>query len=77
VSDKELQVHINFDEEAGVWYVAKSDIAGLRLESDNPFRLIERIAEAARELMELNAARYRPALGWKPVFDRALDFQPV
>ena len=74
-SKPELKVHIDFDEEAGVWFVAKSDITGLHLESDNPFRLIERIAEAANELMELNAARHRPAMGWRPIFDSPLGLQ--
>jgi len=72
---EELQVHIEFDEEAAVWFVAKSDIAGLRLESDNPFRLIERIGDAASELLELNASRGRPALSWKPIFDSPLELQ--
>ena len=75
----EYQVHIDFDEEAGVWFVAKSDIAGLRLEADNPFRLIERISDAASELIELNAdrdaAHQRPVMRWKPVFDTSLELQ--
>lgn len=73
----ELQVHIDFDEKAGVWYVAKSDIPGLRLEADNPFRLIERIGDVASELIELNAQRQsghdRSAMRWKPVFDSSLE----
>lgn len=77
VSEREYQVHIDFDDEAGVWFVAQSDIPGLRLEASDPIRLIERISDAASELIELNeqrkAAQHRPAMRWRPVFDRSLD----
>lgn len=77
----ELQIHIKFDEEAKRWYIARSDIPGLRLEADTASELIERIAAAAPELVELNSQREeaesRPALSWKPVFDSPLDLQPA
>lgn len=50
----ELKVHLACDDETGRWYVAESDIPGLRLEDENPLKLIERIEQAAPELIELN-----------------------
>jgi len=50
----ELKVHIDRDDETGRWYVANSDIPGLRLEADDPLALIARIELAAPELIELN-----------------------
>ena len=49
-----LHVHLAYDDEASVWYVAKSDIPGLSLEADSPTALVERIMQAAPELLELN-----------------------
>lgn len=49
-----LQVHIAHDSEAGVWYVAKSDIPGLSLEAPTATKLVDRIVIAAPELVELN-----------------------
>lgn len=75
----EFVIHIGYDHEARRWYVAKSDIPGLRLEADTPHELMARIADAAPELLELNAQRAeaetRPALSWKPVFDNSLELQ--
>ena len=51
----ELRVHLDYDDEAGVWYVAKSDIPGLSLEAATSSELLSRIVEAAPELIELNA----------------------
>ena len=50
----ELKVHLAQDEESGRWYVAESDIPGLWLEAETPAALIERIQQAAPELIELN-----------------------
>lgn len=50
----ELKVHLAQDEETGRWYIAESDIPGLWLEADDPMALIQRIQEAAPELIELN-----------------------
>jgi hypothetical protein len=50
----ELNVHLACDEETGRWYIAQSDIPGLRLEADDAFKLMDRIKEAAPELIELN-----------------------
>jgi hypothetical protein len=51
----ELRVHLDYDDEAKVWYVAKSDIPGLSLEAATPSELLSRIVEAAPELIELNS----------------------
>lgn len=51
----ELTVHFAYDQEAKVWYVAKSDIPGLALEAATPAELMNRVAEAAPELIQLNA----------------------
>ncbi|GHC82236.1 DUF1902 domain-containing protein [Novosphingobium pokkalii] len=83
----ELKVHIAEDEESGRWYVAESDIPGLRLEADDALTLIERLREAAPELIEMNKdeiiaahlgepeaepwATRRPSI--KPIFDTPLS----
>jgi hypothetical protein len=77
----ELNVHLAYDEEAKVWYVAESDIPGLSLEAANPQRLIERIEQCACELIELNQeeieARFAPkkerTVAVRPVFDSPLQ----
>lgn len=78
----ELNVHLAYDDEAEVWYVAESDIPGLSLEADNPQRLIERIEKCACELIQLNAEeiaqRYAPRkkmapVAVRPVFDSPLQ----
>ncbi|WP_164847354.1 DUF1902 domain-containing protein [Sphingobium algorifonticola] len=50
----ELTVHIACDDETNRWYVAESDIPGLWLEADDPWSLIERLKEAAPEMIALN-----------------------
>jgi hypothetical protein len=52
----ELNVHLACDTETGRWYVADSDIPGLWLEADDPLTLIERLKEAAPEMIALNEA---------------------
>lgn len=61
----ELQVHLAHDREAAVWYIAKSDIPGLSLEADTPAELLRRIAEAAPELIDLNAGLLAEFVGAK------------
>lgn len=78
--DIELKVHLAFDKEANVWYIAESDIPGLRLEADDPMELVKRIGESAAELIELNegevlrkqAKKDRPSVRFTPVFDNSL-----
>lgn len=50
----ELLVHLAFDDEAKVWFVAQSDIPGLSLEADTPHELMARIEGCAHEMVELN-----------------------
>lgn len=50
----ELKVHLARDDESGRWYVAESDIPGLWLEADSATALMDRIADAAPELIDLN-----------------------
>ncbi|RYF11832.1 MAG: DUF1902 domain-containing protein [Oxalobacteraceae bacterium] len=76
----ELKVHLAFDEEASVWYVAHSDIPGLHLEAETPDELVRRIAECAPEMIELNQDELirkhypsRDALRVRPVFDSAFS----
>jgi hypothetical protein len=77
----ELKVHLAYDDEAAVWYVAASDIPGLCLEADNPQHLIDRIQKCAIELVCLNMAeierkhakRDKPSVAVTPVFDSPLQ----
>jgi hypothetical protein len=77
----ELKVHLAYDDEADVWYVAASDIPGLRLEADNPQHLIDRIQQCAVELICLNEAEIldrqrgqeKPPVAVRPVFDSPLQ----
>jgi hypothetical protein len=78
----ELKVHLAYDDEADVWYVAASDIPGLSLEADNPQHLIDRIEKCALELICLNMAEIEqvhasqdaPSVAVRPVFDSPLQF---
>lgn len=78
--DIELKIHLAFDPEASVWYIAESDVPGLRLEADDPMELVRRISESVAELIELNegevlrkqATKKRPAVRFTPVFDSSL-----
>lgn len=63
----ELQVHLAFDEEANVWYVAKSDVPGLSLEADTPQELIQRVMDCAPEMIELNHGVMTEVVGARQV----------
>jgi hypothetical protein len=52
----ELKVHLAQDDETRLWYVAQSDVPGLRLEADSVHDLIRKVEEAAPELVDLNRA---------------------
>lgn len=77
----ELNVHLAFDEEADVWYVASSDIPGLSLEAENPQILIDRIQKCALQLVALNldelaekhVRQDKPSVAVRPVFDSPLQ----
>ncbi|MEA3063424.1 MAG: hypothetical protein QOJ94_3205 [Sphingomonadales bacterium] len=62
----ELKVHLAQDEETHLWYVAQSDVPGLRLEAKTVHELMRKVEEAAPELVDLNrseiAARHGEAL---------------
>ena len=62
----ELQVHLAFDEDAAVWYVAKTEIPGLSLEADTPLELLQRIVDSAPELIELNSGECAEVVGIRP-----------
>ena len=80
----ELKVHLARDEESGRWYIAHSDIPGLRVEADTAGELIRMVQDVAPDLIELNfdeilaneharhrtsARAARPNLAIRPVFD--------
>ena len=80
----ELEVHLARDEGTGRWYIASSDLPGLRLEADTAPDLIREIENVAPDLIELNydeiigvrpigaPAAIRPAFAIRPVIDTAL-----
>jgi hypothetical protein len=78
----ELKVHFAQDDETGVWYIADSDIPGLRVEADSADALMRKVTEVAPDLIELNVEEIlaaqgaegqygaeRPKLNIRPVFD--------
>lgn len=77
----ELQVHIARDEESGRWYVAESEVPGLRLEADTASHLIERVSLCAGEMIALNMAEIiktkrlgsTEGMTVRPVFDSPLE----
>lgn len=50
----EYQVKIEYDSEAEVWIATSDDITGLILESESLDKLMEKVLNAAPELIELN-----------------------
>jgi hypothetical protein len=82
----ELTVHLAQDAETGLWYVAETQVPGLRLEAESVHELIRKVADAAPELIELNreevAAKHdkrlsgpeasRPPVTIRPVIDTPL-----
>jgi hypothetical protein len=61
-----LAIHIARCDETGRWYVADSDVPGLRLEAEDAPSLIRRIELAAPEMLDLNAAEVETRFGIKP-----------
>ncbi len=47
-------VHIEWDEEAKVWYVQESDVPGLCIEAATIERMSERLSEIIPELLAAN-----------------------
>ncbi|WP_407528546.1 DUF1902 domain-containing protein [Methylobacterium oryzisoli] len=54
-------VRIAHDEEAGVWFVAHSDVPGLRAEAPTSDALIARIPAMVTDLLEENEPNLREA----------------
>lgn len=86
----ELKVHFAKDDETGRWYIADSDIPGLRVEADSADELIRKVEDVAPDLIELNVeeilaavrARTRPIparkKAHKPATSRpAVSIRPV
>lgn len=51
-------IHLNWDDEAGVWVATSDDIPGLVLESGSFDALLERVRFAVPELLELNSSQH-------------------
>ncbi len=82
----ELKVHLAQDADTGVWYVASSEVPGLRVEAESVHDLIRKVQDIAPELVDLNreeiAARHgkrlagpeaeRPPVTIRPVIDTPL-----
>ncbi|MGE5500547.1 MAG: DUF1902 domain-containing protein [Ignavibacteriales bacterium] len=47
-----INVHVEYDPDARVWFVEHSDVHGLRLESPTVEELVERIPGAIQDLLE-------------------------
>jgi hypothetical protein len=50
----ELEVHLAQDTDTRLWYVASSDLPGLRVEAASVHELIRKVEDIAPELVELN-----------------------
>lgn len=50
----ELSVHLAQDAQTRLWFVADSQVPGLRLEAESVHELIRKVADAAPELIDLN-----------------------
>ena len=61
-----LEVHLAQDAETSLWFVASSDVPGLRLEAESVHELIRKVEDIAPELVDLNrdeiAAAHDPRL---------------
>ena len=82
----ELEVHLAQDAETRLWYVAESEVPGLRLEAESVHELIRKVEDVAPELVDLNreeiAARHdrrlagrvanRPPVTIRPLIDTPL-----
>jgi hypothetical protein len=59
LDELEIQVCMRRDRKANVWYVASSNVPGLSLEAETAEGLLQRVADCAIELMELNRSDLR------------------
>lgn len=54
MATRELHVTCEWDPDAGVWFVAESDVPGLSVEAATVELMQEKVLAAALELVELN-----------------------
>lgn len=47
-----INVHVDWDADAGVWFVKHSDVHGLRVEAPKIEQMIERVQAALLDLLE-------------------------
>ena len=77
----ELSVHLARDAETGLWYVAQSQVPGLRLEAQSVHELIRMVADVAPELVDLNreeiAASHDPRLAGPEAARPPVTIRPV
>lgn len=77
----ELEVHLAQDPETRLWYVASSDVPGLRLEAESVHELIRKVEDIAPELVDLNreeiAASHDPRLAGPPEHRPPVTIRPV
>ncbi len=50
----ELEVHLARDAATGIWFIASSDVPGLRLEAATMHELVRQVEDVAPELVDLN-----------------------
>ncbi|MGA9582408.1 MAG: DUF1902 domain-containing protein [Allosphingosinicella sp.] len=77
----ELEVHLAQDSDTHLWYVATSDVPGLRLEAESVHELIRKVEHIAPELVDLNreeiAASHDPRLAGPPEHRPPVTIRPV
>ena len=77
----ELEVHLAQDPETRLWYVASSEVPGLRLEAESVHELIRQVEDIAPELVDLNreeiAASHDPRLAGPPEHRPPVTIRPV
>jgi predicted RNase H-like HicB family nuclease len=52
--DRKFVIVVEWDEEAGVWFVDETDVPGLAAEADTLDDLVDRLKRLVPELLELN-----------------------
>lgn len=70
ITSLDLKVHLARDDATGRWYIAESDIPGLWLEAPTASALMDRVALAAPEMIELNRQEILARFGATATTDR-------
>jgi predicted RNase H-like HicB family nuclease len=70
VPRKEFEIRAVWDDEAGVWYIAESDLPGLAAEGATLEALHDKLATLIPELVELN----KHLIDWEPDGDFPVHF---